>query len=125
MSDLVDQITAVLREHKPTTRRKQAKRPGFIDVVTGCKGCDWTASTLNEELHAAHVAERVAAELQLTEEWKNVHESGGGHIHRSHAAARQHFDSFVERPPGVDDPGSGRYTHIARRWVSAWSEVQP
>jgi hypothetical protein len=57
--DLIDVITEAIQTHKPTTRRKPSKRAGFVDVVTACKGCDWTADILNEDLHARHVAEIV------------------------------------------------------------------
>lgn len=60
----------------------------------------------------------------MPEEWKVCHESGGGTIYRTEAEARAKFDSFVERPPGVEDPGSGRLTHIAHRYVTAWEPLE-
>jgi hypothetical protein len=60
---------------------------------------------------AAHVAERVAAELHLTEEW-------GFH----------HPDDPIDEPSGwceaADYEGMTSRPVSHRRWVSAWSEVQ-
>jgi hypothetical protein len=67
------------------------------------------------------VAVAVVEELGLGEEWKTVHESGGGMIHDTRAEAKERFDNFVVRPPGVEDPGSGILTHIASRYVTEWT----
>jgi hypothetical protein len=94
VSDIVDRIAAVLRLHRTSATRF-------------CAGCDWDGDVIRNDFgeaigyrhggdepdHEAHVAERVVAELQLTEEvgWLT---SGKGHLRE-------------------------------RRWMSAWSEVQP
>jgi hypothetical protein len=86
VSVLSDRIAEVLREHWWFASR---------DGEAGCN-CNWRDGVdMAREQWAAHVAERVEAELQLTEET------------RSQATYQP------------DDPWA---TTSQRRWVSAWSE---
>lgn len=73
----------------------------------------------NEDLHN-HAADAVIRELGLRQEWLVAHESGGGSLCASREKAQREFDAFVERPPGVDDPGSGKLTGIESRYVTEW-----
>lgn len=96
MSDIVDRITAVV---EPVIRH------------------DLNAPVpVPSSLIAAHVAERVAAELQLTEEWRVMDE-----------------DEQIAWPPSLQAAHNvaaiselhGETPVIEGRWASAWSEVQP
>lgn len=69
---------------------------------------------------AHHFAAVLVAELGLTQEWISRHESGGGRVFDNAKEGRQFLAEFVERPPGVEDPGSGRYVGLQRRYVTNW-----
>lgn len=58
--------------------------------------------------------------LVVHREWCVRHESGGGRIYSDGKEAHAAFAAFVERPPGVDDPGSGKLTGVDVRWVTDW-----
>ena len=107
MADLSDRIAEVLHDHYPLYCNERE------DCDTGNYVGGW----------AKHAAEAVVAAIQLTPEWCARHESGGGGVYHSEAEAREFLDSFVERPPGVEDPGSGRYVGLERRWVTPWVGV--
>ena len=89
MSALTDRIAEVLRAHIGRPVSDTTSRPGFRIWLQGCQ-CYWTG-----EDHAAHVAERVEAELGLKR--------------------RLSYPVIGDQPPG-----DGLY----ERWVSAWSEVE-
>lgn len=66
------------------------------------------------------LADAVIAELGLQQEWITRHESGGGTIHNTSEDAFHRLNTFVVRPPGVEDPGSGRLTGVESRYVTEW-----
>jgi hypothetical protein len=67
----------------------------------------------------AAIARRLAAELDLRQEFVVRHGCGGGAAFTDETAARRFLAAFVERPPGIDDPG-GMYTWLESRWVTEW-----
>lgn len=68
----------------------------------------------------ADLADAVIAELGLRQEWVTRHESGGGRIHSTRADAFHRLNTFVPRPPGVEDPGSGELIGVESRYVTPW-----
>ena len=136
VSDLVTVIAEVLEEHDTHIEWVGDDRTDEGLLRATCVGCSWrgesrvagpaTGTEVAVQLgrdQNRHVAEVVASRLNLHEEWMTVHESGGGIIHDSYDEARRRFDEFVERPPGVEDPGSGGPVHVACRWVSSWEAI--
>ena len=67
-----------------------------------------------------HEPTGLAGPMEVRREWCVRHESGGGRIYDNAQAAFHEFDTFVERPPGVDDPGSGKLTGVEVRYVTEW-----
>lgn len=72
------------------------------------------------DLNLGLLADAVIAGLGLQPEYCVRHESGGGHVHDDRAQAHHQYNTFVERPPGVEDPGSGQLTGVEIRWVTSW-----
>jgi hypothetical protein len=98
-----ERLTQILRRHRVG--------PGQV-----CR-CECAPGYLT---HSEHVASVLVTELGLAEEWCARHESGGGGIYTDYDDARRFLDRFVERPPAVEDPGSGRYVGLERRYVTSW-----
>ncbi len=104
--NLRTRIMAVLRERGWTCEYHEP-----VDGPDECSQCD--------DSHGK-TADAVIRELGMHQEWLVRHESGGGGICHSREDAQHKFASFKERPPGVDDPGSGRLTGIETRHVTEW-----
>jgi len=69
-------------------------------------------------------AEDIVAELALRQEWMVRHESGGGIVFDTYDEAKDRLENFVERPPAVEDPGSGKFVGIETRYVSTWNRIK-
>lgn len=119
MADITTRIAEVLRRHKPTWRRIQhPKRADILVNVLACTGCEWVGE---ESDHDAHQAAVLVETLGLTPEYIARHYSGGGTIHHTLTDAQHSMNAY--RPPGVDDPGSGRHTGIETRYVTRWTDA--
>lgn len=98
--------------------RRAGRTCGNHEPVSGpgeCEQCD--------NSHSKTAAEIDTALGGLTREWITRHESGGGIIRATADMARYDQARYQYRPPGVEDPGSGRLTGIETRWVSRWKAV--
>jgi hypothetical protein len=73
-----------------------------------------------QSLSSGNLADLLVAELGLRPDFMVRHESGGGCGFAEESDAREFVDNFAPRPPCVDDPGSGTYTRIEKRWVTRW-----
>lgn len=73
---------------------------------------------------AYNIADAIVEALSLRQEWMVRHESGGGIVYDTYDEAKDRLDNFVERPPGVEDPGSGKLVGIETRYVSTWNKIE-
>jgi hypothetical protein len=123
MSSIEQRIAEVLREHWPV-RDPNGHINGTVPNSVAVYDC-WCESITNTTHDAVtdHVASVLAAELGLRPAFMARHESGGGRGFGEEPDARQFVNTFVPRPPRVDDPGSGTYTHVEKRWVTRWEQA--
>ena len=73
---------------------------------------------------AHNIANAIMEALGLRQEWMVRHESGGGIVYDTYDEAKDRLDNFVERPPSVEDPGSGKFVGIETRYISTWNKIE-